>query len=70
MTVEVDDAMAFGELVKRAAHALAYKGLEHRIDVYRTVEIHDPLISDSFGRGHRVRVRVKITAASLLFERE
>jgi hypothetical protein len=68
MTVKVDDDMAFGELVRRAAHALAYKGLEHRIDIYRTVEIDDKLIRESLGRDHRVRVRVKITAESLLFE--
>jgi len=65
--VKVPDAIELGSLVSKAARALTKAGLEHRIDIYRDVEIEDPVIRQMLGRGHRVRVRIKITAQSLLF---
>jgi len=43
-------------------------GLEHRIDIYRDIEVEDPAVQKMLGRPHRVRVRIRITAQSLLFE--
>ncbi|MCX8004865.1 MAG: hypothetical protein N2688_07895 [Burkholderiaceae bacterium] len=65
---KVPDDITLGELCRRAAAALARAGLEHRIDIYRDVEVDDPAVRMMLGRGHRLRVRVKITATSLLFE--
>jgi hypothetical protein len=65
---KVPDDITLEELCKRAAKALARAGLEHRIDIYRDVDIDDPAVRMMLGRTHRVRVRVKITATSLLFE--
>jgi hypothetical protein len=65
---EAEDSLTLGELTKRAAEVIAKYGFEHRIDIYRTVEIADPWILESLGRKHRIKVRVKITAASLLFD--
>ena len=48
--------------------ALARAGLEHRIDIYRDIEVEDPAVQKMLGRPHRVRVRIRITAQSLLFE--
>jgi len=60
--------MTLDELCKQAATALAAAGMNHRIDIYRDVEIDDPAVGMMLGRSHKIRVRVKITAASLLFE--
>jgi len=65
---KVPDDITLEELCRRAAKALARAGLEHRIDIYRDVELDDPAVRMMLGRPHRVRVRVKITATSLLFE--
>ena len=65
---KVSDDIKLGELVRRAAKALARAGLEHRIDIYRDIEVDDPAVQKMLGRPHRVRVRIKITAQSLLFE--
>jgi hypothetical protein len=65
---KVPDDITLEELCARAAKALARAGLEHRIDIYRDVDIDDPAVRMMLGRPHRVRVRVKITATSLLFE--
>lgn len=64
-----DDETKFGDLVRLAALALSREGFDRRIDIYRTVEINDPWILESLGRTHRISVRVKITAKSLLFDR-
>jgi hypothetical protein len=66
--VNVPDNITLGQLCKKAAEALARAGLDRRIDIYREVEIDDPAVRLMLGRPHRLRVRVKITAASLLFE--
>ncbi len=65
---KVPDDITLEELCRRAAKALARAGLEHRIDIYRDIDIDDPAVRMMLGRPHRVRVRVKITATSLLFE--
>ena len=65
---KIPDDITLAELCREAAHALSRAGLEHRIDIYREVEVDDPAVRMMLGRAHRVRVRVKITAASLLFE--
>jgi hypothetical protein len=65
---KVSDDIRLGDLVRRAARALTRAGLEHRIDIYRDIEVEDPAVSKMLGRPHRVRVRVRITAQSLLFE--
>jgi hypothetical protein len=65
---KVSDDIRLGELVRKAAKALTRAGLEHRIDIYRDVEVEDPAVQKMLGRPHKVRVRVKITAQSLLFE--
>ncbi|HEU0199862.1 MAG TPA: hypothetical protein VFR86_05460 [Burkholderiaceae bacterium] len=65
---KVPDDITLEELCQRAAKALARAGLEHRIDIYRDVDIDDPAVRMMLGRPHRVRIRIKITAASLLFE--
>ena len=65
---KIHDDITLEELVRRAAHALTRAGMQHRIDIYRDVEVDDPAVRMMLGRSHRVRVRVKITAASLLFE--
>jgi len=68
--VNVPDNITLGQLCKKAAEALARAGLDRRIDIYREVEIDDPAVRLMLGRPHRLRVRVKITAASLLFEKD
>lgn len=67
---KIPDDITLGELCREAARALSRAGLEHRIDIYREVEIDDPAVRTMLGRSHRMRVRVKITATSLLFESE
>lgn len=64
----VPDTITLGELCTKAAQALARAGLDRRIDIYREIEIDDPAVRLMLGRPHRLRVRVKITATSLLFE--
>lgn len=64
----VPDSITLAELIEKAAQALCRAGLDRRIDIYREVEIDDPAVRLMLGRSHRVRVRVKITATSLLFE--
>jgi hypothetical protein len=64
----VPDSITLGELCAKAAQALARAGLDRRIDIYREIEIDDPAVRLMLGRPHRLRVRVKITATSLLFE--
>ncbi len=66
--VNVPDDITLGRLCRKAAQALARAGLDRRIDIYREVEIDDPAVQLMLGRPHRLRVRVKITASSLLFE--
>jgi hypothetical protein len=68
LMTKVPDDITLGELCHKAAQTLARAGLEHRIDIYRDVEVDDPAVRMMLGRPHRIRVRVKITAASLLFE--
>ncbi len=65
---KVSDEIKLGELARKAAKALSRAGLEHRIDIYRDIEIEDPAVQKMLGRPHKVRVRIKITAQSLLFE--
>jgi len=65
---KVPDSITLGELCTKAAQALARAGLDRRIDIYREVEIDDPAVRLMLGRPHRLRVRLKITASSLLFE--
>ncbi len=65
---KVPDDITLAELCEKAAQTLARAGLEHRIDIYRDVEVDDPAVRMMLGRPHKIRVRVKITAASLLFE--
>lgn len=66
--VNVPDSITLGELCTRSAQALVRAGLERRIDIFREVEIDDPAVRVMLGRAHRLRVRVRVTAASLLFE--
>ncbi|TMH74417.1 MAG: hypothetical protein E6H52_13295 [Betaproteobacteria bacterium] len=65
---KVSDEVKLGDLARRAARALTRAGLEHRIDIYRDIEVEDPAVQKMLGRPHRVRVRIRITAQSLLFE--
>lgn len=65
---KVPDAISLSELCRNAAQVLSKAGFEHRIDIFREVEIEDPVVRMMLGRAHRVRVRIKITASSLLFE--
>jgi hypothetical protein len=67
---KVRDTITLSELCQEAAKALAHAGLEHRIDLYREVEVDDPAVRLMLGRAHRIRVRVRITASSLLFDGE
>jgi hypothetical protein len=65
---KVPDSITLKELCTKAAQALARAGLDRRIDIYREIEIDDPAVRLMLGRPHKLRVRVKITASSLLFE--
>jgi hypothetical protein len=65
---KIPDDITLRDLAKQAAQALARAGLNHRIDIYRDVEVEDPAVRMMLGRGHKVRVRIKITASSLLFD--
>jgi hypothetical protein len=65
---KVPDEITLGDLCKKAAQSLTKAGLQHRIDIYRDVEVDDPAVRLMLGRAHKVRVRIKITAASLLFD--
>jgi hypothetical protein len=65
---KVSDDIKLGDLARRAARALTRAGLEHRIDIYRDIEVEDPAVQKMLGRPHRVRVRIRITAQSLLFD--
>jgi len=67
---KVPDDIPLQELCLKAAQALARAGMQHRIDIYRDVEVDDPAVRMMLGRAHRIRIRVKITAASLLFEND
>ena len=67
---KVPDTITLEELCRNAARVLSKAGLDHRIDLYREVEVDDPAVRMMLGRPHRVRVRIKITASSLLFESE
>jgi hypothetical protein len=67
---KVSDDIKLGDLARRAARALTRAGLEHRIDIYRDIEVEDPAVQKMLGRPHRVRVRIRITAQSLLFENQ
>jgi hypothetical protein len=64
----VPDSITLGELCAKAAQALARAGLDRRIDIYREVEIDDAAVRLMLGRPHKLRVRIKITARSLLFD--
>jgi hypothetical protein len=68
MASKIPDDITLGQLCQEAAQTLARAGMEHRIDIYREVEIDDPAVRMMLGRTHRVRLRIKITAASLLFD--
>jgi hypothetical protein len=65
---KIPDDITLAQLCQEAAQALSRAGLEHRIDIYREVEVDDPAVRMMLGRSHRVRLRLKITAASLLFD--
>lgn len=65
---KIPDDITLGDLVKKAANVLSRAGLEHRIDIYREVDVDDPAVRMMLGRPHKVRIRLKITASSLLFE--
>ncbi len=56
--VKVPDDITLGQLVSRSAKALARAGLEHRIDIFRDVEVDDPAVSSMLGRPHKIRVRI------------
>lgn len=64
--VKVPDEIQLGRLARKAAGALATAGFEHRIDIFRDVEVEDPVIRKILGQKHGVRVRITITAQSLL----
>jgi hypothetical protein len=66
--VKVPDSITLEQLCDKAAEALVRAGLDRRIDIYREVEVDDPAVRLMLGRAHRLRVRVRITATSLLFE--
>lgn len=68
--VNVPDGIRFGDLARKAGGALVKAGFEHRIDIYREVEIDDPVVLKMLGQSHRVRVRITITAKSLLFSHQ
>jgi hypothetical protein len=68
--VNVPDQIRLGDLARQAAGALVKAGFEHRIDIYRDVEVEDPVVQKMLGQPHRVRVRIKITAESLLFSHQ
>jgi hypothetical protein len=65
---KIPDDTALRDLCQQAAQALSRAGLNHRIDIYRDVEVDDPAVRMMLGRSHKVRVRIKITASSLLFD--
>lgn len=64
--VRVPDEIQLGKLAQKAAAALAAAGFEHRIDIFRDVEVEDPVIRKILGQTHGVRIRITITAQSLL----
>ncbi len=64
----VPDKVTVGELASEAAKALTRAGLDHRIDLFRDIEVEDPAVRQMLGRSHKVRVRIRITATSLLFD--
>ena len=66
--INVPDQILLGDLARQAAGALVKAGFEHRIDIYRDIEVEDPAVQKMLGRPHRVRVRIRITAQSLLFD--
>ena len=68
--INVPDQILLGDLARQAAGALVKAGFEHRIDIYRDVEVEDPVVQKMLGHPHRVRVRIKITAESLLFSHQ
>jgi len=65
---KVSDTISLEELCRDAARLLLKAGFDHRIDLYREVNVDDPTVRMMLGRPHKVRVRIKITASSLLFE--
>lgn len=65
---KIPDDITLAQLCQEAAQALTRAGLDHRIDLYREVDVDDPAVRMMLGRSHRVRLRIKITATSLLFD--
>ena len=60
--------MSVRDLLKRSARLIVKQSargpdFERRIDLFYDVDLKDPKL----GRKHRVRVRIKVTAASLIF---
>jgi hypothetical protein len=68
--VKVPDEIQLGSLARKAAGALTTAGFEHRIDIFRDIEVEDPVIRKLLGQTHGVRVRITITAESLLLSRQ
>jgi hypothetical protein len=64
--VRVPDEIQLLNLARKAAGALTTAGFDHRIDIFRDVEVEDPVIRKILGQTHGVRVRITITAESLL----
>lgn len=56
------------QLVENAAFVFLRRGFDCRIDIYRDVTLRDEVTLRAFGKPHPVRVRLKITACSMLWE--
>jgi hypothetical protein len=54
-------------VIEQAATIMLRTGFDRRIDIYRDVVLDDAVTLAAFGRSHPVRVRVKITACSMLW---
>jgi hypothetical protein len=71
---DLPDTITLGELCRVAARSMlraAHAGqatAAGTLELYRVIEIEDPPVRNMLGRAHRVRIRVKVTAASLLHD--
>lgn len=71
LALEVPDWLhetTVARMLENAAYIFLRRGFDTRIDIYRDVTLQDSVTLGAFGKPHPVRVRLKITACSILWK--